>query len=641
MIPFRKTIGFRLLGVAFILLALPLLVDSFILIQELYVQTIAKSKAYLVEIGQLRELPLTQLQPLNKPLIDVFIQDLNLEEDFPQTPNDQMNKKLEALAKVGGFSNIFLIKYTDDDEYIVTASGLAGSVGENLTDFFKLNNLYAPEALERGFTSYITYDNKTLQPFFLVAHVIYSEKEQRVLGVLAVSQNISKELSQLLKLDTQKYHVSFAFLLPSSIVFAATDPELRFKYFFPLSDQLRALFLKEQPIASEFLPQKPIAIDERIGLPFFEFEWMGEKQIGYINKLPEINYSLLTYASHDAIFARPFFQFFNVYIVYGILLVLGGLIAYFLTKRMAKPIRSLSVVMQKIQEGDLNYRYQKDALGFEINALGSMFNEMVDAVIDKKQSAEKQRVDRETLGRELKLGQQVQRNLLPHSMPQYPGVEIAEKYIPAIEVGGDFYDVFVKNPEKDRKIVIAVADASGKGVQACFYSLSMRNILRTCAKEYPEIGQAMSAANNLFLKDTGESGMFVTVLAGEYDARTRVFSYHSCGHNPGLIRRANGQIDMLGEVGIAMGVLPFESKATYHVQLHLGDVVVLYSDGITEAHDMDYQLYGEERLMHCLSQAVEQAATDIVDKIVEDVETFVGLAPQHDDITLLVMKIRA
>lgn len=639
MIPFRKSIGFRLLIVSFILLALPLLVDSFILIQKRYRHTIDDAKNSLVEIANLRELPLAQIQPLNRPLIQLLIQSMDLEKKFPKVPSEKLNQELKKLADVGEFYNISLIKVTKKGEYLVLASGIPEEIGKDFSDFFKINNLDSPEALERGYESYISFDNKTLEPYYIVAKAIYSDKENRMIGVLAISDNITIKLHQLLKPDRHHYPVNFALLAPSTIVFAASDPELRFQYFKPLSPDYRKIFDKVEAYAAQKLPAKSLQVVDRETLPFFEFNWQGEDQIGYIKHLPNANYALLTYASKQDIFKAPLVDFLDIYSVYGVILLVGGTLATLLTMRMAKPMRSLSHVMQKIQQGDLNDRYQKDLFGFEINVLGNIFNEMVDAVLEKKRSAEDERVKSEIFEKELLLGREVQRNLLPQTMPHYPGVDVAEIYIPAREVGGDFYDVFVKDDQVDSKLVLVIADASGKGVQACFYSLSVKNIFRTFAAAYSDISVAMSNTNNLFREDTADSGMFVTVLAGVYDCKTHELSYFSCGHNPGLIRRANGRVEILKHAGMAMGVAPYEKIQTDIVQLGKGDTVVFYTDGITEAHNSEYEFYGEKQLIECVSKKDVQSASELVQRVVKSVDEFVGNAAQHDDITLLVMRI--
>lgn len=639
MIPFHKSIGFRLLGIGFILLALPLLVDSFILVRERYKHTIADAKSYLVEIANFREIPLSQLHPLNRPLMEILVRDLQLATNFPQKDTPELNKKLKSLAQAGEFYGVFLLKITPDGRYIVVASGLPQFIGRDYTNFFKLNNLYSHAVAERGFTSYISFDNKTLHPYFIVSHPIYSMQEGKIVGLLAISDDLTLKISDLLKRDTHRYPVNFALMLPSTIVFASSDPTLKFHYFLPLKEGYRELFQEEEAIAADRLPVDPISIKNDVGFPFFEFTWKGEEQIGYVRRLPDANYALLTYASKNDVFQTPLINFFNIYSIYGAILIVGGTLATLLTMRMAKPIQRLSLVMQKIQEGELNHRYQRDPLGFEINVLGDIFNEMVDAVLEQKHVAEEERVKRETFASELRLGQQAQRSLLPQRMPKYPGVEVAEVYIPAIEVGGDFYDVYVREKDGSSKLALAVADASGKGVQACFYSLSVRNMLRTYTHAYDDIAQAMGATNELFRKDTGETGMFVTVLAGLYDHQTKQFSYFSCGHNPGYVRRVDGTLEMLEFAGMAMGVLPSNEAKAFVMQLNVGDTVVFYTDGITEALNGQFQLFGSDRLEACIREAGNKTASDLVQEIVSRVEQFVGKAPQHDDITLLAMKI--
>ena len=185
-----------------------------------------------------------------------------------------------------------------------------------------------------------------------------------------------------------------------------------------------------------------------------------------------------------------------------------------------------------------------------------------------------------------------------------------------------------------------MADASGKGVHACFFSLSLRNMLRTYAKEYTDIAQAMGAANDLFRADTGDSGMFVTALSGIYDAETRVLSYYSCGHNPGLLRRKGGVVETLEFKGMAMGFVPAPPATAHTIHLEPGDLVLFYTDGITEAMNKEYEFFGEERLMRCLAQEGDKEASAVIESIVAHVADFSGGEDQHDDITLLVMKVK-
>lgn len=636
-ISFRKSIGFRLLIISLILLAFPLLIDSFILVQKNFKDAIINAKDYLVETVHLKELPLSEIQPIDRSMMVILSHFLKLSTDFPAKDTPELTEKLKKIVSVGDFYSAFLLKKNEDDRFVVLSSSDPTLIGRDYTDLFSLNEPFSPAALERGYTDYIVWDKKNLDPFFIVIHLVNDMKGEPQ-GILAIADNIRSELSLLMVPDKKRYPVNFALLLPSSIVFAASDPDLNLNYFEPIDKAYREIFVQEAPFFKNRLAEAPLPTDNQIGYPFFEFKWKGKLQVGYIEKFPRTNFSILAYASHEEIYQQPIYNFLNIYGVYGLILLIGGTLAYFLTRRMTQPIRNLSKVMAGIQEGQLTARYEPDFLGFEINTLGAVFNETVDAILDQKGQAAEERVNREILAKELRLGQQVQRSLLPQEMPHYHGVEIGEVYIPAIEVGGDFYDVFIREWEDRDQLVIAVADGSGKGVQACFFSLTVRNLLRILAKQYVDIAQIMKAVNELFLLYTGETCMFVTAITAIYDYRTQRLSYYSCGHNPGIIKRATGEIVMLDLHGMAMGVMPFGEIHSVEVQLYPGDVVIFYSDGITEAHNMTRDLYGEERLK--TSAQKSGSAQEIAQRIIHDVTQFVGAASQHDDITLLVMKVK-
>ncbi|MFZ0566252.1 MAG: SpoIIE family protein phosphatase [Chlamydiales bacterium] len=623
MIPFRKSIGFRLLAISFILLALPLLLDFSIIVARQYQRTLNNAKRHLVEVAYLRQLPLSDVQPLNKPLLEVMAYLLGLSQDFPEEPSEALSAKLGELVKIGDFKRASVLKVDSKKQYTVVGSSEPDLVGKDFQDVSEENNLFWGGDIEKDVSDYIYYDKHKLEPN--ITTVLRIENSEQVpIGILEVTDNVTEKIDALLAPVSHPYQINFALLLPSTIIFAATDPSFVFNYFLPP--------LKLTPM----LPSKPIPVKETIGYPFFEFTWEGQQQLGYVNRLPGSNFTLLTYTSREEIFQEPLISFFHSNVIYIIILILGGILAYMLTRRMAKPIQNLSFVMQGIQEGKLNLRYKKDIVGYEFNTLGTIFNQMIGTVIEKKHIAEEERVEREKLASELKLGQKVQRSLLPVQMPSYPKVEISATCIPATEVGGDFYDVFVT---KGQKLVLAIADAAGKGVGACFYSLSMRNLLRTFAKEYEEAGPAMKATNNLFLNETGESGMFITALMGLYDHKTQILSYCSYGHTPSFLRRENGNIEILHQPEISMGIEYKEESKVIKVKLNKGDMIILYTDGITEAHDESFNIFGEHRMMQCLKKGEGKSASEMAQFIVNEVKLFCGKAPQHDDSTLLIMKV--
>jgi len=637
MIPFRKSLAFRLLLISVILLALPLLVDSFVVIQSSYKDAIQEAKSYLVEIATDRSLPLNTLQVVKGPTLHVVESLMHLETQFPEKQSKELNEKLSQLAIAAKVDNVTLLKKTSEDRYIVIASNRAEWLGVDTTDLLKLMDVFKPIVYEAGYFTYIFYSVYSHEPYSLTGRMIYSP-EGAVLGALTFFSDITHSLGKFLATSSNGFTVNFALLLPNTFVIDASDPTLQFQYFAPLDDATKQLLESQIGFTRKQIPDGPLTT--KMTYPFFEFMWQGEKQVGYLKKMAFSDITLLAYTSRKAVLAEPFLQFWGVYSGYLLILLIGGLLAYLCTRKLAEPLSRLGGVMKDIQKGNLLARYHDTPLGFEINTLGDVFNKMIDTLLQKQGQAERESVARETYAKELMIGQHVQRSLLVEKMPEYPGVELAERYIPAKEVGGDFYDVYVrKNRDNREQLAVTIADASGKGVHACFYSLGVKNILRAYAKECDDVAEVMTLTNDLFCVDTGESGMFITVFMGYYDQYTKEFSYFSCGHNPPFLRKASGEIIVLSHSGMAMGVEKKIIAKSASLQLQTGDLLVMYTDGITEAHDRDYQMFSEKRLQRFLRGKGNLSANQVADQLLEEVQAFVGEAPQHDDMTLLIMRV--
>jgi sigma-B regulation protein RsbU (phosphoserine phosphatase) len=221
-------------------------------------------------------------------------------------------------------------------------------------------------------------------------------------------------------------------------------------------------------------------------------------------------------------------------------------------------------------------------------------------------------------------------------MPKIPGIDIAAGFRPAREVAGDFYDLFVK---QDEKLMLAIADAAGKGVPACLYSLCVRSMLRSFDDSFTELPEVIARTNNLFCLDTGESGVFVTAWVGVYDAKKRTLDYSCCGHPPAILKHKDGSFEELSTEGMALGVIPFDEVKAKSISLSSGDTVVLFTDGLLEAHDPDGRLFGKERLLDWLRTTEELSAEQMIESLFKKLAQFAYHAPQHDDQTLLVLKI--
>ena len=242
----------------------------------------------------------------------------------------------------------------------------------------------------------------------------------------------------------------------------------------------------------------------------FRFELDSGGYLGIERAIAETNFSLLISMPEKVHFVDMPHFLTKVFGLFGLIVVIGGGGTLLLTFRLATPLKRLCGVMQEVGKGDLSSRFQRDMMGFEINVLGTIFNDMVDSLIRHMEDVEQERVEKETLAKEFMIGQEVQNSILPKELPAFPGLDIAARFVSAKEVGGDFYDFLVKKTDQTSQLMISIADTSGKGISACLYSLSVRSMLRSYGEIYDDLKEILLETNNLFCQDTGDSGVFVT-----------------------------------------------------------------------------------------------------------------------------------
>jgi len=224
--------------------------------------------------------------------------------------------------------------------------------------------------------------------------------------------------------------------------------------------------------------------------------------------------------------------------------------------------------------------------------------------------------------------------LLPQHAPYIGGIDLAANNLPAREIGGDFYDYI---PVSLDSWGLVIADVSGKGMPAAIFMGLSRTIVRASATDNPSPAMAIKQANELICRDS-TSGMFVTLFYAILNVKERKLRYINAGHNPPFIlKRGSEEIATLKTRGIALGVVHFIDLQ--EVEVVAGDLLVCYTDGVTEAIDSLEEAYGEKRLIETVRKYRHLTAREIIEKIEDDVVAFTGQEPQFDDITLLVMKV--
>ncbi|MCI5051738.1 MAG: SpoIIE family protein phosphatase [Simkaniaceae bacterium] len=366
----------------------------------------------------------------------------------------------------------------------------------------------------------------------------------------------------------------------------------------------------------------------------WSYELKGDSYFAVLSEVPKFNCEIVM-GVHKSVLFRNWQHY--LYLLLGLLvmiLLVGGVATSIVSWRFSRPMRRLCYTMQSVAEGELDTRFEIDRVGFEINYIGGVFNQTVDSLIQHMRDLEQTHIEQEVLSKELAIGQETQKSILPSAIPDINTLDIAYGFISAKEVGGDFYDVMLLD---DNKLWICIADTSGKGVSACLYSMCLRSMLRGFAKHNDSLETIIKASNELFLDDTGNTGTFVTAWIGKIDLNSGKLRYSSLGHTPTLLKRSEGSIENLATDGMALGVADF-TPDVQETTLNRGDLLLLYTDGITEAHNKADKLYGEERLNQLVGGITSESAHEIVEKVNGDVHTFCEGEPQHDDITLLAIR---
>ena len=247
--------------------------------------------------------------------------------------------------------------------------------------------------------------------------------------------------------------------------------------------------------------------------------------------------------------------------------------------------------------------------------------------------------EREKRQRELEIAREVQQRLFPQTYPSVPGLEYAGACRPALEVGGDYYDFVTLSPTE---LGIAVGDVSGKGIPAALLMATLRAFLRGQTIGGEKDLAAMMLNLNALVYESSATNRYATFFFGRYNAATCVLDYVNAGHNPPMVFRAcaRGASDVvrLDTGGPVIGLLPQCSYEQGSVALKTGDVLVTFTDGISEAMNVEDEEFGEERLIAAVGPAQNLAPAALIAHIMAAADAFAGSAPQHDDMTLVVAR---
>lgn len=238
------------------------------------------------------------------------------------------------------------------------------------------------------------------------------------------------------------------------------------------------------------------------------------------------------------------------------------------------------------------------------------------------------------MAKEMQQAAQIQLGLLPKVAPTFAGLEVAGRMVPARTVGGDYYDFIAF---ADGRVDLIVADVAGKGIPASLIMSSLQARVHVLFEDGEDVGGKVTRLNKHTCGNCPDN-RFITFFTAVVEAETGKVEYANAGHNPALIVRAAGGYDTLAEGGLILGIIPMSTYQSASAQLNPGDVLVLYSDGVTEAVDPLDQDFGEERLSSLVGQLRDRPAAEIVEAVHKAVFDFAQGAPQFDDITVVVAR---
>lgn len=335
----------------------------------------------------------------------------------------------------------------------------------------------------------------------------------------------------------------------------------------------------------------------------------------------------------------------NQALLLGSVLVLSFLAAYPLSGLLVRPLRRLEVRVRALSSQDFTRDAEPDAdlarliddRRDEIGRLAGAFAFMDRTLREKIRELIKITEERMRIEGELAAARDIQEGLLPKTFPPFPGrpeINLNARLISAKEVGGDLFDFFFA---EDRYFYFVVGDVSGKGVPAALFMAITRTLLKTSAEKGLSPAGMLAEVNDMLARDNPNT-MFVTLFCGRLDLASGRLEYCNAGHNPPLLLRKGAAPEALTTVcGPALGVIEDMPYRAMALDLMPGDDLLVYTDGVTEAHNPQNVLYGEPRLFGIAEPGMQGDPAGFVDRLFDDITEFVDGAAQSDDITVFAL----
>ncbi len=328
---------------------------------------------------------------------------------------------------------------------------------------------------------------------------------------------------------------------------------------------------------------------------------------------------------------------------FGLMILLGYVfmlvLVLLVSIRVAYPLNKMSKVAHVLGKGNFDVKIPVVRGKDEVAQFAKAFNRMRDSLVEYIENLKDETDKNLRMESELNVARNIQLGILPKDEDEEnvcdSRLKISALLEPAREVGGDFYDFF---PLDKDHVVLQIADVSGKGVPAALFMMAVRTQIKSLALAKHPINEVFDETNKRFCRKN-ESNMFVTVWMGILDLRSGHIEFCSAGHNPPVVLHSNGSAEFLkSKSGLVLAGMPGYKYKIQTADLAPGDLLFLYTDGVTEANDRNEKLFGDRRLLDCLAEVKDKPVNEVCSFVKAKIDEFADGAPQFDDITMLSMK---
>lgn len=452
--------------------------------------------------------------------------------------------------------------------------------------------------------------------------------KSKMIGIVTI--DVSLDWLKSIVDSVKFYKTGYAFLLSQTGTFI-THPNKDFimnHTIFSLAEEYKKPFLSK--IGKEMIDGKN-GFEKIIPVSINKESWM------YFEPLPSVKWSLGVIVPEDELYADLYGLFISLLLISLTGLLLLILIIVTVARNITNPLRQLAKATLAIGNGNFNVQLPDIKIEDEIYQLKNSVNRMQNDLKMYLERFEKQTINKEKMLNELKIAHDIQVSFIPRNYPAFPEIDsfdIHGQVVPAAEVGGDLFDYFMID---DNKLCVTISDVSGFGMPASLFMAFARTIIRAKAQKNMNLSEIVSEINKDLCIDN-EKIFSLTLFLGILDLKCNKLTYCNASHLPPILITSDKNEKYLENMGNeALGLNSESEYKTSSIKLNTNDLIVFYTDGVTEALNSNADFYSSERLINFLKNAEHNSLTakELTEKLIKEVSTFIDDNEQSDDITIL------